>query len=63
MHALCASTTAPELKFQNSNPRGKMVQNVNFSPVAQNNDLSLKFNSIRQHKSKGMLGFKIKPQM
>ena len=34
-----------------------MVQNVNFPPVGQNNDLCLKSNSTRQHESNGMLGF------
>ena len=34
-----------------------MVQNVNFSFVGQNSDLSLKLNSTSQHKSRGMLDF------
>ena len=54
-HALCALTTAPELQIQNFNPRSKMVQNVNFLFISQNNDLNLK--STRQHVSRGILGF------
>ena len=34
-----------------------MVQNVNFSPVDQNNDLSLKLDSTRQHKSRDTFDF------
>ena len=34
-----------------------MVQNINFLPVSQNSDLSLKLNPNHQHKSIGMLGF------
>ena len=36
---------------------GKIVQNVNFLPVSQNSNLSLKLNPTRQHESKGMLGY------
>ena len=34
-----------------------MVQNINFLPVNQNSDLSLKLNPNRQHESISMLGF------
>ena len=54
---LRVSTTTPELKCQNSNPRGKMVQKVNFSPVGQNNNLSLNLNPTCQQESRGMFGF------
>ena len=34
-----------------------MIQNVNFLPVGQNKDLSLKLNLACQHKSRDMLSF------
>ena len=48
-YVFCAFTTASELKFQNYDPRGKIIQNVNFLPVGQNSDLSLKLKPTRQH--------------
>ena len=56
-HALCVSTTAPKLQFYISNPRGKIIQNINFSSVSQNNDLSSKLDLIHQHESRGILDF------
>ena len=53
-HAL---TTIPKLQIVNPNPRGKIIQNVKFLSVSQNNDLSLKLDSTCQNKSKGMLVF------
>ena len=38
--ALRAFTAGSELIFQTSDPRGKIVENVNFLSVSQNNDLS-----------------------
>ena len=58
-HALRDFTVASELQFHISNLRGKTIQNVNFVPVSQNNDLSL-INANRQHESNGMLGFQNK---
>ena len=52
-----AFTATLELHFHIFKPKGKIVQNVNFSPVSQKNDLSLKLNPTRQNKSRGMLGF------
>ena len=37
--------------------RNKIVRNANFSSVNQNSDLSIKLNSTREHKSRGILGF------
>ena len=34
-----------------------MVQNINFSLIGQNSDLSLKLNFTRQHESKDMFSF------
>ena len=59
-HALRAFTATPELQFQISDPTGKIIQNVKFSSVSQNSDLSLKLNPTHQHESKGMLGFQNK---
>ena len=56
-HAFRVFIDALDLQFQNSDPRGKMVQNINFSLVSQNNDSSLKLNSTHQHESRGTLGF------
>ena len=56
-HALHAFTTTPELQFHISDPRGKIIQNVNFSPISKNSHLFSKLNPARQHKSKSMLGF------
>ena len=39
---------------------GKIVQNVKFLPVSQNNDLSSKSNSIHQNESRDVLGFQNK---
>ena len=50
-HTLHIFTGASELKFQNSDPMSKIVQNVSFLPVGQNSDLSLKLNPTHQHKS------------
>ena len=55
--AFCAFATTSELKFPISDLRGKIVQNVNFSSVSQNSDLSLKLNPTRQHGFKGILNF------
>ena len=51
-HALRVFTIAPKLQFKILNPRPKIIRNVNFSPVGQNNNLSLKLNSTRQQESK-----------
>ena len=59
-NAFHALTTAPKLQIKNSNPRGKIVQNVKFSPVSQNNYLSSKLNFTRQNKSESMLSFQNK---
>ena len=55
--ALCMHTTTIELQIGFSKPRGKIVQNLKFSPVSQNSDLSSKLESTRQNESRGMLGF------
>ena len=41
-NALCVFTIAYKLQFQISIPRGKIVQNVKFSPVNQNSDFKFK---------------------
>ena len=56
-HALHGFTAAPKLQFHISDPRSKIVQNVNFSPVSQNSNSSLKLNSTHYHEFRGMLGF------
>ena len=56
--ALRAFTAASELQFNISDPNGKIVQNVNFSPISQNNNLILKLNPTHQHVSKSMINFK-----
>ena len=38
----------------------KIIQNINFSPVSQNSDLSSKLNPTRQHELKSMLNFQNK---
>ena len=40
-----------------SSLEGKIVQNIKFSSVDQTSDLILKFDSTRQHESRGMLSF------
>ena len=55
--ALRAFTFALELKFPIFDPRGKIVQNVNFLSISQNSDLSLNVNPSRQHEYRGILGF------
>ena len=35
----------------------KIIQNIKFSPVIQNDDLTSKLDPTRQHESRGMLGF------
>ena len=45
-YAIRAFTTAFELKFHIFDSKGKIVQNVNFLFISQNNDLSLKLNLI-----------------
>ena len=57
-HAFHAFTTTPELQYQISDPKGKIIRNVNFFSVCQNSDLSLKLNPTRQQQSRGMLNFK-----
>ena len=56
-HTLRAFTATCKLKIQNFDPMGKMVQNVNFSSVGQNGDLSLKLNPTHQHEFRGILDF------
>ena len=34
-----------------------MAQNINFSPIGQNSELSLNLNPTHQHESKGVLSF------
>ena len=54
--------TASELQFQTFDPRAKIVQNIKFSLVGQNNDLSLKLNPNNQHESIVMLNFQNRAQ-
>ena len=56
-NALLTFTVAPELQFHIFNPRGKIIQNVNFTSISQTSNLISKLNPTRQHESKGMLGF------
>ena len=56
-HALCSFTATPRLQFHISDPRDKIVQNVNISSVSQSSGLSSKLNLTRQHDCKGMLNF------
>ena len=56
-NALHAFTAAPMLQFQIFDPRGKIVQNIKFLSVNQNNDLISKLNPTRQQESRGMLDF------
>ena len=56
-HPIRAFIATPELQFQNSNPRGKIMQNINFLPISQNRDLILKLDLIRKHESRDMLDF------
>ena len=57
---LCAFIAVPKLQFHISNPRGKIVQNVKFLSVNENNDLTLKLKPTYQHESRGMLSFQNK---
>ena len=56
-NALRASTAILDLQFHIFDPRGKIVQNIKFLSVSQNNDLISKSNPTNQHESRGMLGF------
>ena len=56
-YALHTFTVTPNLQFHISDPSGKIVQNVNYSLVSQNSDLSSKLNPTHQHESSGMLSF------
>ena len=40
---------------------GKIVQNIKFWPVSQNNDSTLNLNLTLQHDSRGMLDFQNRP--
>ena len=59
-YALHAFAITSELQFYIFDPKGKIVQNVNFLHVSQNSDLSLKLNPNHQHESRGILGFQNK---
>ena len=50
-------TTTPELQVRIFNPKSKIVQNVKFSFVSQNSDLSSKSDSACQNESGCMLNF------
>ena len=59
-HALHTFTVTTELQFHVFNPRGKIIQNVSFSPVSQNSNLSSKLNIIHPHESMCILYFQNK---
>ena len=44
-------------QFHISDLRGKIIQNVKFSPIIQNSDSSSKLNPTSQHEPRGMLDF------
>ena len=50
------------LQFKISDPRGKMVQNVNFSPTRYNSNLSLNLNPTHQHSPRVCSISKTKPR-
>ena len=54
---LCAFTSTPKLKFKNSDPRGKIVQNIKKFPIRQNSDQTPKLYSTHQYESRDMLDF------
>ena len=55
--ALRAFTATFELQLHISIPRGKIIQNIEFSSLCQNSYLISKLYSTRQHESRGILGF------
>ena len=58
--ALCALIAALTLQIEILNPRDKIIQNVKFSPVSQNIDLSEKLDSSHQNEFRGMFSFQNK---
>ena len=56
-YVLCVFTNDPKLQFHISDLMGKIVQNINFSSVSQNSDLSSNLNPTPQYKARGTLYF------
>ena len=46
-----------DLQLSNPDPKGKIVQTIKNLSVSQNNDLTPKLDSTRQHKFRDMLDF------